>query len=409
MRALLSVALRDHSGISQAQTPALPSMSSLRSSGRTRAALLAVVGASTLAVHAAGAQTERRSLNGSRVALYNVAGEVRVERGRGRDVEFEVTRSGPDASKLRVETGSVRGVPTLRVIYPDDDVVYRGPRDDARSGSRNDSRDDRWYDRGRWSNNRTETRIRDDGTWGGDWGRDSWGGRRMRVTSNGRGLEAWADIRVFVPDGQQFDAYLLVGLLTAADVDGSLKLDVGAARVRAERTRGSLDIDAGSGGVEVRNAQATLLKVDNGSGGVQMDDVRADDCDVDSGSGGLTGRGVSCRRFNLDIGSGGVRIEDASMDDVNIDTGSGGIALTLRNSPRRLSASAGSGSVTLGLPASLDATLDIETGSGSITTDFAVRTNRVERNSLRGTVGDGRNSVRVETGSGSVRLRRATP
>lgn len=393
-------------------------MSSFRFSGRSRAALLLAVGTSTLAVHAVGAQTERRSLSGSRVALFNVAGEVRIERGRGREVEFEVTRSGPDASKLRIETGSVRGVPTLRVIYPDDEIVYRGPRDDgrtssrddSRSNSRNNSRDDSWFDRGRWSNSRTETRIRDDGTWGGDWGRDGWsGGRRVRVTSNGRGLEAWADIRVLVPDGQQFDAYLLVGLMTAADVDGNLKLDVGAARVRAERTRGSLDIDAGSGGVDVRGAQATLLKVDNGSGGVTMNDVRADDCDVDSGSGGLSGSGVSCRRFNLDIGSGGVRIEDATMDDVNIDTGSGGIALTLRNSPRRLNASAGSGTVTLGLPSSLDATLDIETGSGSITTDFAVRTNRVERNTLRGTVGDGRNVVRVETGSGSVRLRRATP
>ncbi len=59
-------------------------------------------------------QSERRSLSGDHVALYNVAGTVRVERARGRDVEVEITRAGRDAGKLRIESGTVRGLPTLR-------------------------------------------------------------------------------------------------------------------------------------------------------------------------------------------------------------------------------------------------------------------------------------------------------
>jgi hypothetical protein len=52
------------------------------------------------------------------------------------------------------------------------------------------------------------------------------------------------------------------------------------------------------------------------------------------------------------------------------------------------------------------ADLVVETGSGRITTDFAVKTTRVQRDELRGTIGDGSSRIRVESGSGSVRLRK---
>ena len=332
------------------------------------------------------AQTERRTVEGRRVAVYNVAGIVRVERSSGRDVEVEIVRRGKDAARLRVETGTIRGTPTLRVVYPSDDVVYRGNTERSRSGSR------------------TETRVRDDGTWGGERGWN--GGRRLRVRSSGDGLDAWADLVIKVPDGHDVDAYLLVGALEARDVDANLTLDVGAARVSASSTRGALLIDAGSGGVMLRDVQATQLTVDNGSGGIDMQNVRAESCTFDSGSGGVAGSSVSCERFAVDIGSGGVRVNDASLGEVSVDAGSGGVVLELRRTPRTTTIETGSGGVTLTLPSSLSATLDIDTGSGGIRTDFAVRSSRIERRRLEGTIGDGAARLRVETGSGSVALLR---
>jgi len=333
----------------------------------------------------AHAQAERRALEGAHVAVYNLAGSVRVERGRGRDVEVEVTRAGRDADRLRIETGTVRGLPTLRVLYPDDDIVYR---------------------RGRERSYRTEARIRDDGTWGGErrWSE----GRKVQVRSAGRGLEAWADIVVRVPDGHDVDAYLLVGELTARDVDANLRLDVASARVIAEGTRGALTVDAGSGGVELRDVNTTRLVVDNGSGGIQLSDVRGESCRVETGSGGVTGTNMSCGQLSVDVGSGGVRVSNGSFRDVSIETGSGGVALDLRRTPTNTTIETGSGGVTLTLPSSFDATLDIDTGSGGISTDFAVRTTRVERDRLQGTVGNGSARLRVDTGSGSVKLRRGS-
>ena len=47
---------------------------------------------------------------------------------------------------------------------------------------------------------------------------------------------------------------------------------------------------------------------------------------------------------------------------------------------------------------------EIETGSGGIDTDFEVKVSRMERRALRGTVGDGRARIKIESGSGNVRL-----
>ena len=98
---------------------------------------------------------------------------------------------------------------------------------------------------------------------------------------------------------------------------------------------------------------------------------------------------VSARRLRMDTGSGSTRASLlSSTTDVDIDTGSG--------------------SVTLVLPANFGAHVDVSTGSGGIDSDFEVRDGRMRRNELRGTIGDGRATVTIETGSGAVRLRRGT-
>jgi hypothetical protein len=330
------------------------------------------------------AQSERRTVSGAQVAIYNVAGRMTIERGTGSDVEVDVVRGGRDSNRLRIESGTIRGRATLRVLYPDDDIVYPS-----------DSRASRW-------GGSTELRVREDGTWGGD---NMWReGRRLRVKSRGSGIEAWADIRIKVPDGRDLAAYLAVGDLTATDVEADLVLDVASSRVLATGTRGRLTVDAGSGGVTLRDVRANGLAVDNGSGGVTMTGVRSDRCAIDTGSGGITGDELACRTLQVSVGSGGVRMDRVTSDEVQVETGSGSVRLDLATSPRSITVESGSGGVTMVLPARFGGTVDVETGSGGISSDFPVTTNGVARNRLRGTVGSGDGQVRIETGSGGVRL-----
>ena len=72
------------------------------------------------------------------------------------------------------------------------------------------------------------------------------------------------------------------------------------------------------------------------------------------------------------------------MESVDIDTGSGGI--------------------TLVIPAKLGAEFDVETGSGGIRIDVPHQAFEIERDHVRARIGDGRRSIRIDSGSGGVRL-----
>src|SRR5262245_42180868 len=69
-------------------------------------------------------QRDRYTLNGDKVAIHNVAGELRVEPGTGSAVVVEVVRGGRDAGALSVRTAEHEGVPTLSIAYPGRRIVY---------------------------------------------------------------------------------------------------------------------------------------------------------------------------------------------------------------------------------------------------------------------------------------------
>ena len=70
------------------------------------------------------AAQERKTIPGPDVAIYNLAGIMKLEAGSGADVAVEIARGGRDGGKLTVATGEIRGRQTLRVIYPEDDIYY---------------------------------------------------------------------------------------------------------------------------------------------------------------------------------------------------------------------------------------------------------------------------------------------
>ena len=329
------------------------------------------------------AQTERFTLDGPEVAIYNLAGTLKVEGGSGDKVLVEVTRAGRDAQRLSVQTGDVRGRPAIRIRYPDDRIVYPQLGYDSRS---------------------TFT-VGEDGTFGDDGNRRGQDGRRVEVRSRGDGMDAHADVRVVVPTGKTVFIRHGVGEATIENVDGRLNISVAASRVRATHVRGALTLDTGSGGVEVSDMTGDLT-LDAGSGGATLDGVRGGRLNMDVGSGSLRGRDIDVPELTADVGSGGVRLSGVKTPRLHLETGSGGSDIELLGPVEDVQVEAGSGGVTLRLPASLGATVDVETGSGGIDSDFEVKVSRMERHALHGTVGDGRARVRIEAGSGTVRLRK---
>jgi lia operon protein LiaG len=329
----------------------------------------------------AAQQVERYTIPGSDVAIYNLAGEVRVEAGSG-SVTAEVTRGGADAGKLKVMKGEVDGWETLRLLYPADRIQY-GQLSEGSS---------------------TQLRVRENGTFGDDHdGEGKQRGKRITIAGRGGGLDAHADLRMSVPPGKRVAIYLAVGKVSVTNVEGDLWLNASAAPVTTSGTRGDLDIDVGSGAVQVSEARGEL-SVDTGSGSVSVSGVSGEKVSIDTGSGDVTASNVQTKELSVDTGSGDIQVTGLVAPQVALETGSGSVAADVQGEIWNVNVQTGSGDVTLKLPPNLGAEVDIETSSGDIETDFSVSVTRHARDHLTGRIGDGRGKIAIETGSGGIKL-----
>jgi Toastrack DUF4097 len=170
---------------------------------------------------------------------------------------------------------------------------------------------------------------------------------------------------------------------------------------------------------EVQAPVDCYLKASSGSGEVTDDGV-GENAKLSTGSGSIRATGLH-GGFSVDTGSGNIYADQIGDGEVRAETGSGSIEL--RNLHGGLHAETGSGSIkAAGTPAapwkletgsgsiemwSGDAgiTIDAETGSGSIHTDREMTTQGTSsRHHVTGKINGGGPVVKMETGSGSIRI-----
>jgi lia operon protein LiaG len=336
-------------------------------------------------------QTERYTFDSDPVAVYNLVGSLRVEPGNDA-VTVQVTRAGAEAGRLKIVQGELDGRSTLRVVYPGDRIRF---------GAGGES---------------TQLQVRDDGTFGdlndehvrgrhGHDRRSRWDpneGRRVTIAAAG-GIDARADLAVQVPRGRRVELFLAVGSVSVTNVDGEVFVDAHSAPVTATGTKGILSVDVGSGGVKVTQADGEL-SVDTGSGDVEVSRFHGQSLSVDTGSGDVTGSQLESEEVSIDTGSGEIRLTGVASPTLSLETGSGGVTADLRQDIASLRAETGSGDIAIHAPASLGAEVEIETSSGDIETDFPLQVTRHGRDHMVGTIGDGKGTIAIETGSGEVRL-----
>ena len=345
-------------------------------------ALLLMAFAANALVALSASAAERYTAAGDHVAVYNLAGQISVEPGSGSQVEVLVTRGGRDGGQLKIATGAIGNLQTVRVIYPGNRIIYPAL--------------------GFGSN--CNIRVSGDGRFGGNESDILLGGRHeVRISGSGSGTEAFANLLVRVPRGQRFSMYLGVGKISASNLDGRIRLDGASASIAARSVAGNVTLDTGSGDVRVTGATGDL-SVDTGSGGVELDHVHGGTLLVDTGSGSIEATDVEVTDCSLDTGSGDVRIAGLSSSKIHVDTGSGSVELALTADASDISVDTGSGSIMMRVPADFGAELAVETGSGSIDTRVPVTLVHHDSDSFRGRIGDGRGRVVLETGSGDVTI-----
>jgi DUF4097 and DUF4098 domain-containing protein YvlB len=162
----------------------------------------------------------------------------------------------------------------------------------------------------------------------------------------------------------------------------SLEANSGSGDLRISDLGGSLKASTGSGSIEA-NGLSGPVKLETGSGDIRAEMHSAPDVRAQTGSGSIRLRGVTGGLF-AETGSGDIEIDGQPGSNWKLGTGSGSVTLN-------------TGSAKF----SLDAT----TGSGSIHSDPPISVHgSLERHHITGDINGGGVTVRVETGSGDVRI-----
>lgn len=163
----------------------------------------------------------------------------------------------------------------------------------------------------------------------------------------------------------------------------------------------TVDAGSGSGDLNISNLGAPL-KASTGSGDIDVNDLTGDVV-LSTGSGTIRARMNAAHYVKAETGSGSIHLEGLT-GGLFAETGSGDIEVAGQpGSDWKLET--GSGSVTLNTGNSAHFTLDASTGSGSVHSDPPLTTHgSLERHHVTGDINGGGPTVRVETGSGDIRI-----
>ena len=170
---------------------------------------------------------------------------------------------------------------------------------------------------------------------------------------------------------------------------------------------------------EIQAPENSYLDAETGSGNIDDDGV-GDNAKLNTGSGNIHATGLH-GGFTAGTGSGSIYVEQAGQGDAKVETGSGSIEL--RNLRGGLKAETGNGDIKVGgmptapwhletgsgsvdlWPGSAALTLDAETGSGSVHTDRELASqDSSDKHHVTGKLNGGGPMVKIETGSGNIRV-----
>jgi hypothetical protein len=172
------------------------------------------------------------------------------------------------------------------------------------------------------------------------------------------------DYDIQAPEDAFLDAGSGSGDIVDDGVGENAKLETGSGSIHATGLKGGFKVDTGSGDIYAEGSGDGDVKAQTGSGRIELKDVH----------GGL----------RAGTGSGEIKVEGAPSADWKLETGSGSIELW---------------------PGDSGFVLDASTGSGTVHTDGEMTVQgSFDKHHITGKVHGGGPTVRVETGSGDIRI-----
>jgi len=187
-------------------------------------------------------------------------------------------------------------------------------------------------------------------------------------TRIGQHQEHWhgisIDYQIEAPAGTVLTANSGSGDVVDEGVGQNAKLQTGSGDIKASGLEGPFTVKTGSGNIVAEQIGQGDVIAETGSGNIELKDIHG--------------------AFHGETGSGDIKANGTPSGSWNLQTGSGTIELWTGNAPL---------------------TLDASTGSGSVSTEHEmVVQGSFDHHHIRGTLNGGGPTIRVQTGSGDVRI-----
>ena len=186
--------------------------------------------------------------------------------------------------------------------------------------------------------------------------------------------------------------------------EADLDLHTGDGNVDVQGVKGTILLQSGDGNLNLADLQGTL-RANTGDGRINMRDVRGD-LTLHTGDGRIELTGID-GVLRAETGDGRVRVS-GRFDVLDVKTGDGGIDAMATDGSKldgnwRLNT--GDGNLTLQVPATIAADVELRTNDGSIDFDMPVTVSgRAGKKEIHGQINGGGKLLSLKTGDGSIRL-----
>lgn len=234
-------------------------------------------------------------------------------------------------------------------------------------------------------------------------------GERVTIRSLTRwgrhGVPVHVDLHVLVPRGTGLDLTQHAGPVTVRGLSGPVRLKLQGDPVRASAIEAPLEIDSGSGRVEVLGHRGPA-RVASGSADMHLKDLQDGPLELSSSSGQIRlidASGV----LSVKTGSGGLEASDIQAGDrLSVISGSGDVRLQGNLTPaRELEVTSSGGDILLQPADAPNARIRINSARGGINVDLpGLSEVRAQRTRFTAVAGEGLGRWQLENRMGRVRI-----
>ena len=178
------------------------------------------------------------------------------------------------------------------------------------------------------------------------------------------------------------------GTIRIENVEGAAHVRTSNGGVRTRSLKGEIDVITSNGTIEISDSYGPVqLATTNGN-------IKADN--VHGTFQGRTSNGnIEARLFEVPAGS-----------PVKANTSNGRVDLTLDVLKTDIRAATSNGSISVHLPANLNARINATTSNSTVSSDFEVKSGSSTKRHLDGVVGTGGPAIELNTSNGDIRLRK---